>query len=167
VLSDLDVPLVLDADGLNAVDGDFLSAYANGNWILTPHEAEFERLGGQPAATGPAIRRARQAAAAWNTIVVLKGMPTVVASPDGRVVVSGTGNSALASAGTGDVLCGLCAGMLARGLSPFEAAITAVHLGGAIADRFVTDSGRSSMMAGDMLRLAGPVLRDRLSLCAS
>lgn len=152
--------VVVDADGLNAVDGDFVRQHSEGRWILTPHEAEFERLGGSVDERS-SIVRAMEAARRWNAVVVLKGMPSVVAAPDGRVSISGSGNPALATAGTGDVLAGLCAGIAARGLDPFEAAVCGVHLGGAAADRFAAHSGRSSMMATDLIRQIGPVLHER------
>jgi NAD(P)H-hydrate epimerase len=160
VLASRDGTVVVDADGLNAIDADFVAAHSGGRWILTPHEAEFERLGGAVDDRSPVVRAA-EAARAWGTVVVLKGLPSVVAAPDGRVAIAGTGNPSLATAGTGDVLAGLCAGLAARGLEPFEAAVAGLHLGGAAADRFAARSGRSSMMATDLIRQIGPVLHER------
>jgi ADP-dependent NAD(P)H-hydrate dehydratase / NAD(P)H-hydrate epimerase len=119
--------LVLDADALTLIDASIgrlkrLSLQP----ILTPHEGEFLRLFGD--LRGSKIENARFAAEKASAIVVFKGADTVIAAPDGRVAVALPGPSWLASAGTGDVLAGIVAAMLAQGLEPFEAAQAAVWL---------------------------------------
>lgn len=154
-------PVVVDADGLYALDPPFLRSLAGKPVILTPHAAEFERLGGSADETIPSPTRAQASARDWGTIVLLKGFPSVVATVDTAPVLCSTGNPALAAAGTGDVLAGLCVGLLARGLEPFHAAVAALHLGGAAADRYASRCGRSTLMASDLLREIGPLVRER------
>ena len=133
---------VLDADGLNAAaqllaeDGSF------------PHPAgELE---------GIALRYAK----AWNAVVVLKGARTVVASPDGRVCVNPTGNPGLARGGSGDVLAGMLAALLACGLPAYEAAACAVYLHGAAADRAAAKRGEYGMLPHDILPELGALFAE-------
>ena len=148
-----DRPAVIDADGLNALAGhmDDLATQAGGQWILTPHAGEFRRLAGDAAHLGDRIRTAQTYAERWNSVLLLKGMPSIVACPDGTAYVNGTGNPALATAGTGDVLAGLCVSFLAQGCTPKHAALCALHIGGAAADRYAARHSRRTMMALDLL----------------
>ena len=115
------MPLVLDADGLNALAGDLAplrARRADGRaTVLTPHDGEYARLVGTPVGDDR-IGAARTLAASSGAVVLLKGPGTVVADPAGRAVINPTGSEALASAGTGDVLTGIVAAFLARGLGP-------------------------------------------------
>lgn len=156
------IPLVIDADGLNALSGhmDLVEKHADGNWILTPHAGEFERLAGEKVDLTDRIGVARAYASRWNCVLVLKGMPSLIARPDGTVIVGAEYNAALATAGTGDVLAGLCTGLLAQGLDPFSAACLAVHLGGKAARRYASQRGLQSMMALDLLDELPFVLKD-------
>ena len=94
---------------------------------------------------------ARRYAAAWNAVVVLKGARTVAAAPDGRVLVNPTGNPGLARGGSGDVLSGMTAALLACGLPAFEAAACAVYLHGAAADRAAAKYGEYGMLPHEIL----------------
>ena len=94
---------------------------------------------------------ARETAARYGCIVVLKGAQTLVAAPDGRVSINSTGNPALASGGTGDVLTGLIGGFLAQGLAPWDAARLGVFLHGLAADQFAAQYGPRSLAAGDLI----------------
>ena len=161
-------PVVLDADGLNALAGhtDLIAEHADGRWVLTPHLGELRRLASEPSArsgqTFDATDRVRLAAdlsERWNCVLVVKGMPSVVGLPDGRVLVGGAGNPALATAGTGDVLAGLIVGLLAQGLAPADAAICALHLGGCAADRWAATRNPSALLASDVLQMLPHVLR--------
>ncbi len=156
------VPLVLDADGLNA-HGDALGRLAGrpAATVLTPHAGELGRLLGRPSAQISAHRLscAREAAAAAQAIVVLKGDDTLVAEPGGRVAVSPGGAPALASAGTGDVLSGVIGAYLAKRMDPFHAACAGVwvHLvAGRLAAREI---GLEGVIAGDVIELLPRALR--------
>jgi NAD(P)H-hydrate epimerase len=126
-----DAPLVLDADGLNAHAGRLgeLAARAAPT-VLTPHAGELGRLLelDSEQIERERLRHARAAAERAGAIVVLKGDDTLIADPDGRVAVSRGGSPALATAGTGDVLTGVVAALLAQGLDPFTAASAGVWL---------------------------------------
>ncbi|HUB36772.1 MAG TPA: NAD(P)H-hydrate dehydratase [Solirubrobacteraceae bacterium] len=126
-----DVALVLDADGLNAHAGQLEELAARRRpSVLTPHAGELARLLGGESETIEARRlhHARLAARRANAVVVLKGDDTLVADPSGLVGVSAGNSPALATAGTGDVLCGVVAALLSQGLPPFTAACAAVLL---------------------------------------
>jgi NAD(P)H-hydrate epimerase len=124
------VPLVLDADGLNAHAGEHLTALRERSapTILTPHGGELARLleVDSDAVAARRLEHAREAARRSGSIVLLKGDDTLVAEPEGRVGVSRGGSPALATAGTGDVLSGVLGAFLARGMAPFDAACAAV-----------------------------------------
>lgn len=126
---------VLDADALNALASvAWQDLRAGGPRVLTPHPGEWFRLSGIPASDRSAqIRRARELALATQTIIVLKGHRTVVT--DGvRVYENPTGNPSMAVGGQGDVLTGIIAGLLCQHLSPFDAAVLAVHVHGLAGD---------------------------------
>ncbi|HTO93877.1 MAG TPA: NAD(P)H-hydrate dehydratase, partial [Bacteroidota bacterium] len=123
-LARAEVPAVVDADALFALKGMKPAAFgAEHGRILTPHTGEFSALTGVDAADADALRVARacEAARTLRSIIVLKGAPTVTASPGGTVYVNSTGNPGMATVGSGDVLTGVIAGMLAQG-APAEAA---------------------------------------------
>ena len=120
-------PLVLDADALHLIDLSQLKARA-GATILTPHAGEFAALFAGLGLTGSKLDQARAAAKASGCVVVFKGADTVIAAPDGRAAVAARPPSWLATAGTGDVLAGIIATMLARGLEPLAAAEAGVWL---------------------------------------
>jgi len=157
LVSDAPVPLVLDADGLNALAGDLDPLLARSAppgpggvpqsaTVLTPHAGEYERLSGE-AVGDDRLTAARHLAARSRCIVVLKGARTVVAAPNGQTAINLTGGPWLATAGTGDVLSGMVAALLARGMAPFEAAAAAVHLHGRAGDT----AGHAGLVAGDLI----------------
>src|SRR5439155_1234616 len=111
------LPTVLDADGLNAYEGtEGFDSRSGAPLVVTPHLGEMGRLTGDTPASLEArrIEAAREWAARWKAVVVLKGAPTVTAAPDGRATVNPTGNPGLATAGTGDVLAGMIVALLAQ-----------------------------------------------------
>lgn len=139
------LPLVIDADALNLLAHEpglqLRLAQRRLPALLTPHPLEAARLLGSDAASvqGDRLEAATAIAQRYAATVVLKGSGSVVASPDGRCVINPTGNPALATAGSGDVLAGLCGALLARGLPAREAALAAVWLHGAAADAMVAE----------------------------
>ncbi len=155
--------LVLDADALNIV------AQVPGWWqklsqdaILTPHPGEMARLAGISVSE---VQRQRlqitgKAATEWRKVIVLKGAYTIVAAPDGRVKISQVANPGLASAGTGDVLSGVIAGLVAQGLSLFEAAACGVYLHGQAAEKVKQELGNAGMLASDLLPLLPKVITE-------
>jgi len=147
-------PLVVDADALNAFEGSAEAiAGLKGPAVLTPHLGEMSRLTGITSAELERTRidAAREWAARWAAVVLLKGAPTVVAAPDGRTCVNPTGNPGMASAGVGDVLAGLLAALLAQGLERYDAARLAAWVHGAAGDRAAAELGQHGMNASDVL----------------
>ena len=154
VALECDRPMVIDADALNAFEGDAGAiARAPAARVLTPHLGEMERLTGVPAADLEARRidAAREWAQRWHAVVVLKGAPTVVAGPDGRATVNPTGNPGLATVGTGDVLTGVIAGLMAQGLTPFDAARLGAFVHGMAGDLAAGEKGQAGLVASDVL----------------
>ena len=147
-------PLVLDADGLNACAGcDELFTSRSEETILTPHVGEFARLSGYPREdilVSP-IELSRTYAVEKGVVLILKGAPSVIASPDGSVMINPTGNAGMATAGSGDVLTGLIAGFWAQGMPAVWAASLAVYLHGLAGDRARDRLSEWGLMAGDLL----------------
>ncbi len=161
LVHDLPQAMVVDADGVNNIAADTACLQdAAGPRILTPHPGEMARLVGLsvPEVQARRLDLARQTAARFNLTLVLKGAQTLVAAPDGRISLNATGNPALASGGTGDVLTGLIGGFLAQNLSPWDAARLGVYLHGLAADYFVAQHGPRGLIAGDLLRIFPDVL---------
>jgi hydroxyethylthiazole kinase-like uncharacterized protein yjeF len=136
--------VVLDADALHHIGNIGFDALPD-RAILTPHAGEFAAL--FPDISGTAIERARAAAQVAKAVVVLKGPSTIISAPDGRACVADRATSWLSTAGTGDVLAGLCAARLASGGDPFDAACEAVWLHGEAARR-----AGPAFIADDLLR---------------
>ncbi|MDZ4278220.1 MAG: NAD(P)H-hydrate dehydratase, partial [Dehalococcoidia bacterium] len=160
-----DGPAVLiDADGLNnlAKLPHWWESASGRRCVLTPHPGEHARLTQRAVRDIQADRMsaARDAARAWGQTVVLKGAYTVIAATDGRAGVNPYANPALASAGTGDVLSGAIAGLMAQGLAPFEAACCGAYLHGAAAEGLRADLGDAGMLAGDLLPELPKTLRE-------
>lgn len=158
----LDRPLIVDADGLNALAGDLeLLAAREAPTLITPHPGELGRLLGRSTAEVSADRlgAARQAAARSGAVVLLKGYRTVVAAPSGETVIVPAGGPALATGGTGDVLTGIAVALLAAGASPFVAAWTAAWIHGRAGDRLAERLGVRPVVAGDLLTALPEVIR--------
>jgi NAD(P)H-hydrate epimerase len=146
--------LVLDADALNAL------AKVPNWWnllpedaILTPHPGEMARLTGMTTdeVQLDRLELARRMAAEWHKTIVLKGAHTVVAAPDGRAQISHVANAGLATAGTGDVLAGVIAGLVAQGLNLFDAAAAGVYIHGMAGENVSERLGDAGMVASDLL----------------
>lgn len=154
VLEEVDIPIVLDADGLNVLS-------KNMEWlkekksklVITPHLGEMSRLTGmsiEDIAAKP-IDVAREYAQKWDVIIVLKGASTIVASPEGDIYINITGNPGMATAGSGDVLTGIITGLIAQGIEPLKATITGVYLHGLTGDNVAEGKGEYGLVAGDIV----------------
>lgn len=144
-------PLVLDADGINALSGhiDTLSCRRSLTTVLTPHDGELARIGGDM--TAPRESSAAAFAARHGVCLVRKGHRTVIAAPDGRLAVNTTGSDGMAKGGSGDVLTGLLTGLLAQGVEPFAACCCAVWLHGRAGDLAAEEKGHRGMTPADMI----------------
>ena len=154
LIAESDKPLVIDADGLNALVGQTqLLSGSKKPIVLTPHPGEFARLSGLPIATVQAERIVRTAAFAGQAeplVVVLKGSGTVV-SDGKRYYVNTTGNPGMATGGSGDVLTGVIAALLAQKLPAFEAAQLGVFIHGVAGDIARDQNGETGLIAGDIV----------------
>ena len=164
---DLELPMVVDADGLNilARHREEITVVA-GPRILTPHPGEMARLSGLQTAD---IQQDRLAAALWlrdrktgghSIITVLKGAGTVIAETGGRWAVNGTGNPGMASGGSGDVLAGLLAGLAGQGIAPFQAACAAVWLHGRSGDLAAAEKSQATLIAPDLVEKLPEAFRE-------
>lgn len=154
VLAAVDVPVVVDADGLAALGGSAAGVLRarRAATVLTPHDGEFARLSGHRPGDDR-IGEARALAAATGAVVLLKGSTTVVADPQGDVLLAAAGTPALATAGTGDVLSGVIGALMAQGVAPLPAAAWAAHVHGRAARL-----GPPGLLAGDLPELIAEVL---------
>ncbi|MBA3070584.1 MAG: NAD(P)H-hydrate dehydratase [Nitrospirae bacterium] len=157
-------PAVIDADAINSLEGNKqILKKARSPIILTPHAGEMARLlqksevrsqksevNLRTIIENDRINTAVSFAKETGTYLVLKGVPTVIAEPEGRVFINPTGNSGMASAGTGDVLTGMVSGFLGQGLNPLEASILGVYMHGLAGDIAAKNKGEHSMIASDI-----------------
>jgi ADP-dependent NAD(P)H-hydrate dehydratase / NAD(P)H-hydrate epimerase len=156
VVSETDLPIVLDADGLNAIDGktDALVTKKTRFLAMTPHPGEMARLTGLSTAEVQAdrVKVATEAAKKWNAYVLLKGFHTLLASPAGQIFVNTTGNAGLAKGGSGDILTGLLAALIGQfGTDDFLRVLTlGAYLHGAAADLLARKTDVSGMLATEV-----------------
>ena len=148
----VEAPLVLDADGINALAGhiDGLDSRRDRLTVLTPHLREFARLLGREVGADKALE-AEGFARTHGCYLVLKGHQTLVSCPDGQIYVNQTGNPGMATGGSGDVLSGMVAALLAQGLEPKRAITAAVYLHGLAGDLAAEALGEYAMTAADLL----------------
>lgn len=152
-LSQVSTPVVIDADGLNGFEGASEIQRAEGQSpVLTPHPGELATLLELSVPEIQANREqvARKAAAKFQCVMVLKGCETITTDGD-RVAINGTGNPGMATGGTGDVLTGMIAGLLAQGFGEFDSARLAVYVHGDAGDRAAKVFGETSLVAEDLL----------------
>ena len=156
-------PMIVDADGLNCLAGDASALEGeHGEIVITPHPGEMARLLGTTAQEVQSNRMdaARKAASRFHCVTVLKGARTLIADPSGRAFVNPTGNSGMATGGTGDVLAGAIGGLLAQGLSPLDAAVCGAFVHGMAGDIAASAIGEAGMIAGDVLRALPAALKE-------
>lgn len=150
----LSVPVVLDADGLYAVSKNMhILEDCRADIIMTPHSQELGYMTGMTASEVDSARFAvsNEFAGKNGVTLILKGHHTIITAPDGDMTVNTTGNPGMAGAGSGDVLAGMTAALLARGMQPYDAAVSAVYLHGAAGDRAAQEYGPDAMCAGDII----------------
>jgi ADP-dependent NAD(P)H-hydrate dehydratase / NAD(P)H-hydrate epimerase len=178
-------PVVVDADGLNAIKGNKeIFKRVKSPVILTPHPGEMVRLMSRSqkvgsesaikhreatelsmrkAIEGDRINTALSFARGTGTYLVLKGVPTVSASPDGSAFINSTGNPGMATAGTGDVLTGMIAGLLGQGITPIDACALGVYLHGLAGDMAAAEKGDYSLIASDVIHAIPSAFKTLLS----
>ena len=163
LLAESQVPLVLDADALNVLEGKAeILASARSPVIITPHVGEFARL------TGESIQRIKERlidtvksyASKWRVTIVLKGAPSLIASPDGYVFVNRSGNAGMATGGSGDVLTGMVVSLVGQGLDHETAAVVGVYLHGLAGDLAAQNLGQESMTAPDIIEYISEAYRE-------
>ena len=154
LIQGLDKPITLDADGINCIAGEpQILKRAKRPLIITPHPGEMSRLIRKSVGYIQKNRKriAQDVAKKYGVTVVLKGMNTVVTSPDGRIYVNKTGNPGMASGGVGDVLTGVIASLIGQGFAAFDAAKCGVYLHGLAGDIAAKEKGEASLRAQDVL----------------
>lgn len=154
LLLGLTKPAIVDADGLNALVGELqVLEDTQAELIITPHPGEFKRLSGVdvPNNIHERIEVARKFAIEHQTILVLKGSPTLVVNYDGKIYLNPTGNNGMATGGSGDVLSGIIGSLLVQGMEPIEAAKCGVYIHGLAGDFAVGEIGERSLIASDMI----------------
>ena len=157
-----EAPMVLDADALNAIaDDPSVLKKAKAPIVITPHPVEFGRL---IHLTPREVNADREGLAAgfareYGVVTVLKGAGTVISSPTGELLVNPTGNSGMATGGSGDVLAGMTGALLAQGVKPFDAAAAAVYLHGLAGDIAAEQLGKASMLPSDLIECIHAALR--------
>jgi ADP-dependent NAD(P)H-hydrate dehydratase / NAD(P)H-hydrate epimerase len=170
VVGNRSVPIILDADGLNAFAGHAPDLnHADGLLCVTPHPGEMARLLSATAQDVQARRAeiALQTAADWNAIVILKGSGSVIAAPGAIAYINSTGNPGMATGGTGDVLTGMLAGLTAQfGTTDWQRMLAfGVYLHGLAADLAYADSGEAPLMASDLIRAIPRAYQSFYSAC--
>ena len=155
IVQDFSLPMVIDADGLNALSGHthILRHRRTENMVLTPHPGEMSRLANVPVdeVQSDRISFARQFAKNNGVVIVLKGAKTIIACPEGKVHINSTGHVGMASGGMGDVLTGIIGSFLTQGMSAMSAATLGVYLHGLAADRLLSTLGDAGLLATDVM----------------
>jgi len=162
VITDFSGPVVIDASGLALLKPqlDLLVKRKTDQSILSPHTGEFEKLFGKTSNDFERLQLAFQKAAQHNCCIILKGPHTLIACPDGNVYFNSTGNSGMATAGSGDVLTGILTGLLAQGYKAKDAAILGVYLHGLAGDYAAEALSKEAMLAGDIIEQLGTAYKE-------
>jgi len=160
ILSQINKSCILDADALNIISqqNDLLKLVPE-NSIITPHPKEFDRLFGISDSTSQRISKAQENAKKYKIYIILKGAHTLIATPSGQLIFNSTGNPGMSTAGSGDVLTGILAGLLAQGYSAEETAKTSVFLHGRAGDIALERESEESLIAGDIISCLGKAFK--------
>lgn len=153
---------LIDGDGLNILSKtDNWWEELKGDIVLTPHPGEMARLTKLPISEIQAdrINIVQNFSKKWNKIIVLKGANTVISSPDGKILISPFANPILATAGTGDILSGIIAGLLAQGLKVSDASCVGVFIHSLAAEVIAKEIGKTGMLASDLLKVIPKVIK--------
>ncbi|MBN2730531.1 MAG: NAD(P)H-hydrate dehydratase [Bacteroidales bacterium] len=154
IIQNANQPLVLDADALNILaENKTWLAFLPKNSILTPHIGEFKRLNGDSKNDFERLNDASALAMKHGIIIILKGANTAICAPDGNIYFNPTGNPGMAKGGSGDVLTGFLAGLLAKGMNPLHAAILGVYLHGLAGDIAAENLSMEAMKSGDIIEM--------------
>lgn len=148
------IPLVIDADGINSLSENIdVLKRAKSQIVLTPHLGEMSRITGLSIETisKDRLNIVKQYAEKWNCTIVLKDWRTVIATPDGEIMINTTGNPGMATGGTGDVLTGIIASFIGQGLKANEASMAGVYIHGLAGNIASAEKGQVGMIAGDLL----------------
>ncbi len=155
-------PVVIDADALNGLaKRPKILKQIHSDWVLTPHPKEMSRLTGKDTQViledriGSAMAYAKK----HEVTLLLKGARTVIASQDGTVAINPTGNPGMATAGAGDVLTGMIAGLMSQGLPPYDATCAGAYLHGLSGDIYAEHNSQTSLIAGDLFRTLPEALK--------
>ncbi len=154
MIAECPLPMVVDADALNILSSDLkMLGRAQGLRVLTPHPGEMARLTGLSSDLigKDRAKAARDFSVQNRCVLLLKGHRTVVASASGNIYINQTGNSGMATAGSGDVLTGMIAALLAQGVEPFQSAKTGCYLHGLAGDEAARQTGKVSLTAADII----------------
>jgi hydroxyethylthiazole kinase-like uncharacterized protein yjeF len=163
LIKNVQSPMVIDADGINSLDGDKkVVSEAQAPVILTPHPGEMARLLRRAQEAGSRVNRipeiekdrigaALNYAGETGTYLVLKGVPTIIATPDGNAFINPTGNAGMAKGGSGDVLTGMVSGFLSQTNNPVHSCILGVYMHGLAGDIAASEEGQHSMIATDLI----------------
>lgn len=163
VLQKWDGKAVIDADALVALADVSLNAFPHrSGWLMTPHAGEFKTMTGLLPAAHDRIPAAMKFARDQGVTLLLKGVPSIITTPNAPALIATTGHESLATAGTGDVLSGMSGAFLARGLSPDHAGACGLHIGGLAAREFAKTHDASGMIATDLPDIIPQVIKDRL-----
>ena len=154
-------PCLLDADALNCIAARpmLLRSIPKGS-IITPHTGEFDRLFGKSVTDEERLKRAINQSKMYNITIVLKGHYTMMIRPDGKVYINSSGNPGMATAGSGDVLTGMIAGLISQGYSPDNSVWMGVYIHGRAGDLAAQKLGQNSLIASDIINNIGPAILD-------
>lgn len=167
IIENAKVPLVIDADGINVLSENIeILTKCKVPIVLTPHPGEMARLLNISVdeVQENRIDIACDFSKRWNVVLVLKGSKTIVATPDGRVFINTTGNSGMATGGTGDVLAGIIASFICQGVEPYKSAILSVYFHGLCGDNIAKTRGEHGIIASDLIEEIPYIIKNKLDL---